>query len=190
MATTMSAPNQNQHAKKMLPTLMIFILILLGAVFFVKPLWAEVSDLSLGRDEKLAQKDTLTTQLQNLQNIQQQVNQGSEVSFQNTLNAVPQRFEQDKLIADITAIAKSKDILLNSVNFSINASNSERVKRATVNANLTGNLSGLLDFLKGIEANPRKFSVKTVSVQTGSTDAGIPRVNFNVNMETYYLDRL
>lgn len=190
MATTMTASNSQKHSNKSLPALLIFIVVLLGAVFYVKPLLSDVDSLSLGRDDKMQQKETLNTQLQNLQNIQEQLKQGSEVSAQTALNAIPQRFEQDKLIADITTIAKSNDILLNSVNFSMNAGSSDRVKRATINANLTSNLGGLLDFLKGVEANPRKLTVKTVSVQTGSTETGVPRVNFNVNMETYYLDRL
>lgn len=179
-----------QQSQKSLPALIIFIVVLVGAVFVVKPMWTDVNALSLGRDEKLVQKEQLATQFQNLQKLQETLSQGSEVSAQTALSAIPQRFEQDKLIADLTAIAKADDILLNSVNFSVNAASSEKVKRASINANLTGNLGGLLDFLKGVEANPRKITVKTVSVQTGSSDGGIARVNFNVNMETYYLERL
>lgn len=180
----------NQNSQKTLPALILFIVVLVGAVFFVKPMWDDVGSLSLGRDDKMHQKDQLTTQLQELQNIQKTMADGSEVAQQTTLISVPQRFEQDKLLTDLTTIAKANDIILNSVNFSVNAVSSDRIKRATVNANLTGNLGSLLNFLKGVEGNPRKFSVKTVSAQTGATDAGIARVNFNVNMETYYLDRL
>lgn len=190
MATTLASLAPTEHSKKSLPALIIFIIVLVGAIFFVKPLWDDVNSLSLGRDDKMHQKDLLTTQLQELQNIQKTMAEGSEVAQQTTLNSVPQRFEQDKLLTDLTKIAKTNDILLNSVNFSINAASVDRIKRATVNANLTGNLGSLLNFLKGVEANPRKLSVKTVSVQTGATDTGIPRVNFNINMETYYLDRL
>lgn len=156
----------------------------------MKPLWDDVSNLSLGRDDKLQQQQQLTTQLQKLQQLQQNIHQSSEVSQQTTLDAIPQRFEQAKLITDLTNIAKSNDIVLNSVNFSVNSTSTDRVKRAAMNANLTGDFSGLVGFLKGVESNPRKIQVKTISVQTGTTDTGIPRVNFNVNMETYYLDRI
>jgi Tfp pilus assembly protein PilO len=186
--TTMSAPQQS--SKTSLLSLIIFIVVFVGAIFYVKPLWDDVSSLTLGRDDKLQQKTQLETQLQNLQSIQTSMSQSSEVSQQTALNAIPQRMEQDKLITDLTSIAKANDIVLNNVNFSINAANSDRIKRASVNANLTGDLGGLLSFLKGIEANPRKLSVKMVSIQTGSTDTGIPRVNFNVTMDTYYLERL
>ena len=191
MATsTISAQSNQSSSRKSFVSLLIFIVVLLAAVFYVKPLWDDVSSLSLGRDDKMQQKDTLSTQLQNLQAIQQSMNQASEVSQQTTLNAIPQRLEQDKLMTDLTAIAKTNDIVMNSVNFSMNAASSDRVKKATVNANLTGDLGGLLGFLKGLEANPRKMSVKTVSIQTGATETGIPRVNFNVSMETYYLERI
>lgn len=185
-----AAPQQQSSSKSSFLTLVIFIIVLLAAIFYVKPLWDDVSSLSLGRDDKMQQKEQLTAELQNLQSIQQSMSESSEVSQQTTLNAIPERLEQDKLITDLTGIAKTNDILLNSVNFSINSSTTDRIKRATVNANLTGDLGGLLNFLKGIEANPRKLTVKTVSIQTGSTDTGLPRVNFNVNMEAYYLDRI
>ena len=183
-----SAPQQS--SQKSLISLIIFIVVLLAAVFYVKPLWDDVSSLTLGRDDKMAKKTRLEPELQNLQSIQASMGESSEVSQQTTLNAIPQRMEQDKLITDLTAIAKTNDIILNNVNFSLNAASSEQIKRAGVNANLTGDLGGLLGFLKGVEANPRKLSVKTVSVQTGSTDTGIPRVNFNVTMDAYYLERL
>ncbi len=188
MASAPSAPPRSSN--KSLISLLIFIVVLLGAVFYVKPLWDDVTSLSLGRDDKMQQQQQLAAQLQNLQTIQQSMNQTTEVSQQTALNAIPQRLEQDKLITDLTSIGKANDIVLNSVNFSINTVSTERIKRATVNANLTGDMSGLLGFLKGVEGNQRKLTVNTVSVQTGTTDAGIPRVNFNVNMETYYLDRI
>ncbi len=191
MATTMSqAPQQQTQQKSSFLPLIIFLVVFLGAIFYVKPLWDDVNSLNLGRDDKMQQRDQLGAELQNLQLIQQSMGEASEVSRETMMNAIPQRLEQDKLITDLTTIAKTNDIILNSVNFSINAASAEQVKRASINANLTGNLGTLIDFLKSVEANQRKFSVKTVSVQTGTTDTGIPRVNFNVNMETYYLDRI
>src|SRR5579883_2592354 len=107
MATTLVTAAPQQSSRSSLLALLIFIVMLIGAVFYVKPLWDEVSSLSLGRDDKLQQQEQLTTQLQNLKNIQQTLNQSSEVAQQTTLDAIPQRFEQDKLISDITGIAKA-----------------------------------------------------------------------------------
>lgn len=185
----MSAAPQHS-SKNSLLTLLVFLAVFLGAIFYVKPLWDDVSSLSLGRDDKMQQKDQLSSQLQTLQNVQKSIQQSSEVAQQTTLNAIPERLQQDQLITDLTGISKTNDIILNSVNFSVNAADTDRIKRSTVTANLTGDMSGLLGFLKGIEANQRKLTVKSVSVQTGTTDTGIPRVNFNVNMETFYLDRI
>ncbi len=189
MASTTMSSAPHQSSKNLL-TLIVFLVVFIGAVFYVKPLWDDVSSLSLGRDDKMQQKEQLTNQLKSLQDIQQSMSQSSEVSQQTTLNAIPQRLEQDKLITDLTGIATANDIALNSVNFTINAASSDRIKKAGVNANLTGDLGGLLGFLKGVESSTRKLSVKTISVQTGTTDTGIPRVNFNVNMEAYYLDSI
>ena len=180
----------NQSSKTTLYTLVVFIVFLLGGVFYVKPLWDDVGSLTLGRDDKMAQKEQLSQEVVDLQTLQQTLNTSSEVTRETTLSAIPQRFEQDKLILDLTSIAQKNDIGLNSVNFSVSTGSTERVKKATVNANLTGDLGSLLGFLKGVESNQRKLVVKTVAVQTGATDTGIPRVNFNVNMETYYQDRI
>lgn len=186
---TMSATSRPSSTLSFI-AIALFVVVFLSAIFYVKPLFDDVSALSQGRDEKTNEKTQLSAELQNLQNIQQSVGQSTEVTRQTALHSIPQRLEQDKLIGDLTTISKSNDIILNSVNFSVNTSGTGKVKHSTVNANLTGNFDGLLGFLRGVESNARKLKVNSVSVQTGSTDTGIPRVNFNVNMETYYLERL
>jgi len=190
MASTTISPPTAHSSRMSLLTLLVFIIILLGAIFYVKPLWDDVSSLSMGRDEKQVQKGTLSQQLSDLQSVQQSLGGASEVSRQTTLDAIPQRLEQDKLIKDITGIAQKNDIILNGVTFGVTTNSTERIKRATVSANLTGDMGTLLGFLKGIESNPRKMLVRNVTVQTGQTETGIPRVNFNVNIEAYYQDRI
>lgn len=169
-----------------LATFLIFLLVFIGGVFYVKPLWDDVSSLSLGRDEKQQQKEALSQQVKGLQDLQQSLNLASEVNKQTTLYAIPERLEQDKLIMDLTSISQKNDIVLNGINFGVVTGNTENVKRVTVNANLTGDMGGLLGFLKGIEANQRKLLVKSITVQSGESQTAMPRVNFNVSMEAYY----
>ncbi len=171
-------------------SLLIFVLVLVGGVFYIKPTWDDMNSLALGRAEKQSQRDDLSSQLTDLQALQASLGGVSEVNKQTTLNAIPEHLEQDKLIVDITAIAKKNDIILNGVNFGVSTANADQVKRATINANLTGDMGTLLSFLKGIESNERKLIVKSVTVQSGQTDTGVARVNFNVNMETFYQDSI
>lgn len=182
--------NSNAQRTYSLLTLLAVVLLLVGSVFYIKPTWDDLTSLTVGRDEKQVQKDTLNKQLQDLQALQQSLQQSSEVSQQTTLNAIPERLEQDKLILDLTSIAQKNDIVLNGVNFGVATNSADKIKKATVNANLTGDMSGLLSFLKGLESNERKLLVKSVTVQSGQTTTGVARVNFNVTMESYYQESI
>lgn len=167
--------------------LLFFLLTLLGAVFYVKPLWDEVSSLSLGRDDKLNQKTLLTQKLTDLQKLQQGLDVGSEISKQTTLAAIPEKLEQDTLLLELTDIALKNDVALNGINFSISTAQIPgQVSKVGINTNLTGNESDLVAFLKGVEANPRKIVVKSITVQLGESSLGLSQVNFNLSMESYY----
>ena len=172
-------------------SLILLIIVFVGGIYYVNPLWHDVDSLALGRNEKQSQKNDLAKQLQSLQSLQQDLGTASEVNKQTTLNAIPERFEEDKLITDLTGIAEKNDVVLNAVNFNITNSALDKIKRATVNVNLTGDDDHLISFLKGVETNQRKFVVKSITVQTGKiSDATVSRVNFSLNMETYYQDRI
>lgn len=170
-----------------LVALLFFLITLLAAIFYVKPLWDEVSSLSLGRDDKLNQKQTLSDQLTNLQQLQQNLTGSSEITKETTLASIPEKLEQDKLIVDLTDIALKNDIILNGVNFSISTTEIPgQVSKVGVNANLSGSESSLVSFLRGVEANRRKIIVKSITVQSGERATGVARVNFNLSMEAYY----
>jgi len=170
--------------------LLVFVLTLLGAVFYVKPAWEEVGSLAFGRDAKLSQKQDIQQQLNDLQAVQQQLNASSEVSRETSLAAIPEKLEEDNLILDMANISRKNDIVLNSVNFSIPAeAPAGQVTMATVNASLTGTESSLIGFLRSVEANSRKILVKSITVQLAKTEktaVGSPLANFSVNMQTYY----
>jgi Tfp pilus assembly protein PilO len=173
-----------------LPLLLIFIIIFVGILFYVKPAWDDVNSLTSERDQKQTEKEALTTQLKNLQDLQKSLQSSSEVSQQTSLSAIPEHFEQNSLIRDIQAIAEKSDAELNSWNFNVASGNLDKIKRATVTLNLTSSEGALLNFLNGIETNGRKLLVKSVSVQSGNSEESTPRVNFTVNMETYYQEGL
>jgi Tfp pilus assembly protein PilO len=167
--------------------LIFFLVALLGAVFYVKPIWDESSSLTLGRDDKLQQKQQLQQQLTDLQKIQQELNAASEVSKQTSLSAIPQKLEEDNLILSLADVAQKNDIVLSSVNFSVPTNAPKgKIAKAVVNANLQGTEGALIGFLRGVEANARKLNVKSITIQIGSRDAANPLSNFNINMETYY----
>lgn len=185
MTTTLSS--KKHYA---LPTLIIFLIILGGGLYYVSPLWSEVDGLKTEVFSLQQQKDTFSKQYQDLQDLQKSLNASSEVSQQTTLASIPERFEQDKLLQDLTDLAQKANVTLNGVNFSLAGNTQDKIKRATVNVNVTSSDTALIDFLRAVEGNTRKLVVKSITVQTGKTDTGATRVNFNLNMETYYQDRI
>jgi len=184
----MANPVQNKSKFRFsLLALVLFIAAFAGAWFYVKPLWDEVSVLNQARAQAHEQKDQLNDQLQELQLLQQDLNLTSEVSRETTLTAIPEKLEQDKLINDLSDIAEKNDMVLNGVNFGVPTAGVEgEITKVSINANLNGNESSLVNFLKGVETNSRKLLVNNITVQIGETDLGLSRVNFNVNMEAYY----
>lgn len=186
--TTTSLPIPRKHHSFI--TLFIFLITFAAGIFYVKPQWDEVTASSFAVQQKQQQKDQLTQQLQQLKDLQQSLNAGSEVEKSTTLNAIPERFEQDKLMADIYAIAQKNQVVINGINFNLPNNESDRIKKAGININLTGSDDGLVNFLKNIESNQRKIIVKIISVQSGKTESGAIRLNFNLNMETYYQNNI
>ncbi len=182
--TTTTFTSQKKHHSFL--TLIIFLITFVGAVFYVKPLWDEETALSAVYQQKQEQKTQLSQQVQTLKDLQQKLQTGSEVEKLTTLDSIPEKFEQGKLIADLKDLAQQNQVVLKGMNFNLPANNTERVKKAGVNVNLTGSEEGLLNFLKGIETNHRKIVVKLINVQYGKSDNGTVRLNFNLNMETYY----
>ncbi len=171
-------------------TFVLLLILFLGGLFFVKPLWDDVNSLKIGKAEKLTQKNELAQKVENLQKIQKNLENASEVGKLTASNAIPERFEEDLLIQDITTIAQKNDVALNGINFSLSSGSQDKVKRATINVNLTAVESQLFSFLKGLETNQRKLIVKSLTVQSSKSDTSLARANFSISMETYYQDRL
>lgn len=171
-------------------TLLLLAIAFFAAVFYVKPLWDEVSTLSQARDQKASERDQLGNQVQQLQQIQQESGNVSEVTQISSLNAIPERFEQDLLVSALSSMAQGNDLVLNNVNFGVTPNSAEKIKKASLNINVTSTFDGLISFLRALEASQRKMIVRSVTVQAGQTDSGIDQVNFNVNVETYYQDTI
>ncbi len=183
MTSTLS---QNKSSAPVV-ALVLIIIALAGGLFYVKPTWDGVTQLEAARDEKTQQRNELNAQLVELQQVQQELQETSEVTRQTTLSAVPEKLDQHVLIRDLSKMAKENDMLMNGLNFGIpTASFAGEVAKVSITTNITGNQSSLISYLRDIEGNTRKLTVKNISVQIGETDTGISRVNFNINMEAYF----
>lgn len=183
----MSKSLSNNKSAAPMVALVLILAALAGGIFYVKPTWDSVTQLSLAREEKIVTRNELNTKLVDLQQLQQELQMTSEVTRETTLSAVPEKLDQDQLILDLSRIAKDNDMLMTGINFGIPTSSfSGEVARVTISTNITGNQSSLISYLRDVEGNTRKLTVKNISVQIGETDTGISRVNFSINMEAYF----
>jgi Tfp pilus assembly protein PilO len=166
----------------------IFLLALAAGIFYVNPLWTDVTSLAMGRDDQVVQRDQLNKKLNDLQALQQSLNLQTEVSRQTNLDAIPLGFEEDILINDINALADESKMTINGINFGTPEDvNYGEVGKIGVNVNMSGEDGNLLTFLRKVESDSRKIIVKSISVQNVvSEDAKIKMVNFNLNLETYF----
>ena len=152
----------------------------------MKPLWNEVDKLAAARDVVLAQKESLANELKNLEETAKKLEQSTEVGKNLSLNAIPERFEEDKLIVDLNRVAQKNDVIINGINFGLGGSAADKIKRAPVNINVSGPFGAITGFLKSLESMERKILVKSIAVQTGQTESAVSRANFNVSAEVYY----
>lgn len=169
---------------------LLLLLVLVGVgVFWFKPNWDEVSALKTTEQAKQEAKNALESQLKSLQEAQANLSETSEVNRETVLAAIPEGYQQDKLINEIVAIAKKNDITLSSISFSVPVNSQDAIKKSTISLSMTGTEGDLLTLLKGLENNARKLVVKNVTVQLGKT-GDFSRANFNISMETYYQQSL
>lgn len=182
--------NQQSGSRVSILALILFIVAFLGAWFYVKPQWEEVSSMGIANNELREERRSTSEKLTELQTLQQELNAASEVSKETTLAAIPETFQQDELIRELTDLAIKSDMILNSINFSIpESANAVEITRAQVNLNVTGSQSNLISYLRSLENSSRKMLVKNITVQLGEQSLG-SRVNFNLSAEVYYQGKI
>jgi Tfp pilus assembly protein PilO len=165
---------------------LILLLALVGVgVFWLKPNWDEVTALKVTEQARQAAKDEANKTLESLKQAQATLEGSSEIDRSTVLTAIPENFEQDKLINLITDIARRNDVNVGSISFSIPFGSQDAIKKATISLSMTGSEGDLLRLLKGLETSSRKMLVKSVTVQFGRTE-GLERINFNISMDTYF----
>ncbi len=171
--------------KSPLISLLLVLAVLAVGVFWLKPNWDAESALKVTEQARQDEKSGIETTLKTLSDARAKLSGASEITQQTVLASIPEKLEQNVLIDQISAIAKDNDVNLSSISFSIPVNSQEAIKKATINLSMTGGEEELMRLLKGLENNPRKLVVKSVTVQFGQTE-GVSRVNFNISMDTYY----
>ena len=167
---------------------LIFILIaFFGVIFYVKPVYGEVSDLSAKVDKNVSLKEELQNKVNELKKLKDDLSLASDVSQNTVLSAIPIHFDEEGLLNLFSDLAIKNGMVLNGITFGISDSNVKEgvVTKSSVNVNLVGDKSELVSFLKGIEGSPRKIVIKSITVQNGEGEMS-SQVSFSLNMEVFY----
>ena len=175
----------NNNKNSSLISLLLLIGLVAVGVFWFKPNLDEASKLKVDEMARQQEKTQLEQQLKTLQEAQANLSGAGEIEQQTVLVAIPENFEQDKLINSVTEIARKNDVNIGSISFSIPFSSTELIKKGSISISMTGNEGDLLRLLKGLENSPRKLVARSITVQLGQTE-GLERVNFSISLETYF----
>lgn len=177
---------QAKNNSSLVSLLLLLVLIVIG-VFWFKPNFDQVGTLNTEKATKEEQKKALDAQLATLTQASATLDQTGEISKEAVLAAIPEHYEQDKLITTINDMARKNSINIGSISFSVpSGGNSDGgIQKSTISVSLTGSEQNLINFLKAVEMNPRKMVVKNITVQLGQAD-GQASTNFSLSMETYF----
>lgn len=170
-----------------LMSLLLLLVLLVVGLFWFKPNFDDVSALRANEQAKEEGKKAAEATLQSLKDAQANLEQAGEINRETVLVAIPEKYEQDKLINIINNVATENRVNIGSISFTVpfSGNSQEGVRKSTISVSLTGDENDLLKFLRGIENNSRKMIVKGITVQYGQT-AGLERINFSISMETYF----
>lgn len=169
-------------------SLLLLLILLVVGIFWFKPNFDDVNALKSNEQAKQEIKKNAENTLQTLKDAQANLDQAGEINRETVLVAIPEKYEQDKLITIINNIANQNRVNIGSISFTVplaGNSTQEELRKSTISVSLTGDENDLLKFLRGIENSSRKMIVKGITVQYGQT-AGLERINFSISMETYF----
>ncbi len=166
---------------------LLIVLSLAAYMLFISPFSEKVDVLNADIVTKNEELVKISDQIKSYKDSQANLKLSTEVERLEVLKAVPAEMRQDEVIEDIINIAKTYDITLSSISFSKAGSEQSGVKSLVVNASFIGNYNDLIDFLEGIEGNPRVFNVNSISVQISKLEiSDIERASFSLAIETFY----
>lgn len=167
----------------------VFLIVLSLSVYilFVRPMSEVVATVEGDVFTKSEEISKLSEEIKNYKEYEEKLDLSTEVNKQEVFKAVPIEMNQDEVIEDVINIADTYDITLNSISFSKGGSEQEGVNSLMINASFIGNYNDLVDFLEGIEQNPRVFRVNSISVQISKLDiSNLERASFSLAIETFY----
>ncbi|MFA5843028.1 MAG: type 4a pilus biogenesis protein PilO [Candidatus Gracilibacteria bacterium] len=175
-------------SKKSSPQLVtagLLVIAVLVAALIWKPMRADVTALSADLTAQQTELATSQAELASLTGLESKI-PTAEVEREKLLTLVPEGLNEDALVKQLSAIAKTVGVSLTSMSFSLQNAQTDGANTVTISANFIGYYNSLISLLQALENSSRLFKVSSVGVQLGEvTEAGY-LMTFNVSLEAYY----
>lgn len=178
-----------RNLKKVLSLIGIVLMIasVSAYAFFVRPFWNDYKQVQADISSKEQTLKDLKDKIASFKDTETKMDLGSEVAKMTLINSIPVGLNQDGVIEDLVKIAAAHDIKLRSVSFGRLDDFKKDVGALKINASFEGNYGDLINFLEGIEENPRFFKVTSINVQVNNMeDLDVKRVTFALAMDAFY----
>jgi len=170
---------------------LIGLVLMIGSVamyaFYIRPLWDGYDQLKADVTSKQERISELKAQINSFKSAEEKMDVTTDVQKLKFLNSIPVGLNQDKVIEDLVKIAEGHDIELRSVSFGLTEGYRENIGALRINASFEGDYADLINFLQGIEENPRLFKVTSINVQVSQfEDVDIKKVTFSLAVDAFY----
>lgn len=161
--------------------LVLLLLVVIGWVFYVRPLKQKVTNLNTSQSEKEIILTDLTKQAAELTTLNDSLPQ-DEVEKQRLLLNIPTSLEQYNLIQYFDSVSRNYDLRFNNMNFTVSSDLTEEVGRIEITATFEGEKNDISDFFKVLEKSSRKILVKSFQLRFDKDGNSV----FDLQMEAYY----
>jgi len=185
--TQTEKPYKKSQSKTLLGVLLVLVAVAVY-VLLLKPFSDGLAKKEVDLSTKNAEVASLNTAIDSLKKQEAEF-QLTEDKKNNILKVVPIGLNQDQVIRDVVEVAAKEGISLRSISFSKSALKDKNVNVLRVSAGFDGVYDDLINFLKDVEGNERRFKINSINVQLNPSDLSLSkRVSFSLTMDSFYQD--
>lgn len=158
---------------------LLFIGVVLVAVFYAAPLSNKVEELALAKSEKKEQLGALQKELTELKTFQAELPADSA----QITRKIPVDLKEDELILLMEKMAAANRISFSSLGFGPGSREVGKVSPVTISTSFEGTFKDLINFVAELErARERKFLVRGISVSLAPLDTGVAQAGANAEI--------
>lgn len=162
-------------------SLVLLLVLVVVYVFIFSPIKTKNENLS-ANVESLTQEVAQKTEV--MPDVDEPGLDVGEIEQERLALSIPDRFDQDALIEQLSKLASQNNVKLEALSFNRSTTENAFIDRVQMGMSVSGGLFNALEFLHDLEAQERFYNIETFTLTIGEEE---PRqVNFSLNMEVYH----